>query len=296
MKMLDRISSIFVYYIQRFESLIGEIYEKTQESAGCQFTGSTNSWYCDRSNSGRDAREYTQSPRGCVREVRWIAWGQGKGKGSHENTAHKNCKKGSKGEMEEKETDGYISKGTPMTARFNKEEHLKMIDNTFTPQSPIKTKEFFIGRIGILAKCMEVVQRPGAHIALYGNRGVGKTSLATILKPLCSNEGKRMVYFAVCDSVDTYESLWRKIFKDVMIQREVEEEENEFQAEPEPAFPQESYATFGPAEVMDVVRVVGGSPVIILDEFDRLAPNSTGDYFPIPLNQFPTIFQIQQSY
>ena len=165
-----------------------------------------------------------------------------------------------------------------MSPTLNIADQLIRISNVFIPGAAIKTKEYFIGRIQILAQCSSILDRPGTHIVIYGNRGVGKTSLATILLSFFSDMSKN-VFITTCDSVDTYESLWRKLFKDVVIQKETEKEEwndgdeDGTRIELDLPLPQESYKNFGVVEVMDVLRAIGGYPVIILDEFDRLSPS-----------------------
>lgn len=71
------------------------------------------------------------------------------------------------------------------------------------------------------------------------------------------------VFIMTCDSVDTYESLWRKLFKDIVIQKETEKEEwNDGDEDSTPIdldlpLLQESYKNFGVVEVMDVLRAIG---------------------------------------
>ncbi len=151
-----------------------------------------------------------------------------------------------------------------MTAKFAIQDMLVRIDNVFTPQSPIKEKEFFIGRIDIIRDAQTIVERPGAHLILYGDRGVGKTSLATFLQIVFSMS-EYAVFYVTCDSEDTFESLWRKVFKDLIIETD---EDGEKQTHP--AFPEEKYIRFGASEVVDVLKSIQLLSIVIFDEFDRL--------------------------
>ncbi|MBI4449306.1 AAA family ATPase [Candidatus Woesearchaeota archaeon] len=267
--MLDRIRMFFVYCMGYVKILIGAIYEENQKTAGCQPVGGGGCWHSNGSNPEIARGRYPQPPRRRIRQIRRVAWWPGKGENPNEEAKGENCEEGRRGALAEKEACGQ-GRAVQMSPPFNKEERLKLIGQVFTPELPIKTKDFFIGRLDVLARCLSVVERPGAHVILHGHRGVGKTSLATILKILCDVENRR-TFFASCDSVDTYESLWRKVFKDVLIQRDGDGDEvSEDISTLESPFPEESYATFGASKVVEVLKAINDETVIILDEFDRL--------------------------
>src|SRR5690349_10398978 len=58
--------------------------------------------------------------------------------------------------------------------------------NAFQPRTPITTKELFAGRWNQMTTLADAVSQPGLHVVIYGERGVGKTSLANVVKPLIS--------------------------------------------------------------------------------------------------------------
>src|ERR1017187_1498602 len=51
------------------------------------------------------------------------------------------------------------------------------------PRTPITNRELFAGRWSQLTTVADAVAQPGLHVAIYGERGVGKTSLANVVKP-----------------------------------------------------------------------------------------------------------------
>lgn len=64
----------------------------------------------------------------------------------------------------------------------------------------------------------EAVQQPGQHAAIYGGRGVGKTSLAKVMVKMLGDAGKPVVALHyTCSASDTYESIWRSVFDDLLI-------------------------------------------------------------------------------
>src|SRR4051794_34622875 len=51
----------------------------------------------------------------------------------------------------------------------------------FTPSAPIAIAELFAGRQSQTQKIVDAVAERGRHVILYGERGVGKSSLAQII-------------------------------------------------------------------------------------------------------------------
>src|SRR6058998_247174 len=58
------------------------------------------------------------------------------------------------------------------------------VANFFQPRSPISTREFFAGRWEQLTTLADAVAQKGLHIVIFGERGVGKTSLANVVSTL----------------------------------------------------------------------------------------------------------------
>ena len=51
----------------------------------------------------------------------------------------------------------------------------------FTPHTPIKSVNLFFGREEQVKSIIQALLTPGQHVVLYGDRGVGKSSLANIV-------------------------------------------------------------------------------------------------------------------
>ena len=83
----------------------------------------------------------------------------------------------------------------------------------FVPASPIISKDLFAGRVRQLQKVIDVINQTGQHAILFGERGVGKTSLANVMAPLAHAINNKLVSAKVnCDGTDSLDSLWRKAF------------------------------------------------------------------------------------
>jgi replication-associated recombination protein RarA len=55
---------------------------------------------------------------------------------------------------------------------------------TFRPRTPIATRDLFAGRWGQIKTLADAVSQSGLHVVIYGERGVGKTSLSNVIKPI----------------------------------------------------------------------------------------------------------------
>ncbi len=90
------------------------------------------------------------------------------------------------------------------------------IQQLFTPSTPIKLAELFAGRLRQMRQLIDAVAEPGRHAVLYGERGVGKTSLAQILEYVLPVGIQSILHSRkACSSDDDFESIWRKFFKDL---------------------------------------------------------------------------------
>ncbi|QNT71408.1 ATP-binding protein [Defluviicoccus vanus] len=67
-----------------------------------------------------------------------------------------------------------------------------------------------------MARVLETIPSPGRHPIVFGQRGVGKTSLANILASRITDS---RVIKVNCDSSDTFGSLWTRILRKIQIQR-----------------------------------------------------------------------------
>ncbi|SFQ02119.1 AAA family ATPase [Hydrogenimonas thermophila] len=83
------------------------------------------------------------------------------------------------------------------------------VRSIFTPNRPINSVELFMGRKDIVKSVIEGLNTPGQHLLLYGDRGVGKSSLANITVTILDNsdmvDGKLLT--KRCSSQDTFETI-----------------------------------------------------------------------------------------
>ncbi len=96
------------------------------------------------------------------------------------------------------------------------------IHDAFTPGSPIDSKDLFAGRKRQREKLMNTILQKGEHAILFGERGVGKTSLANIIYDLLVVMGKFDYQRAKvnCGQGMTFEQIWRTAFKQLVFEQE----------------------------------------------------------------------------
>lgn len=85
----------------------------------------------------------------------------------------------------------------------------------FTPSQPISGIEYFRGRQPQIASCYDAIRDRGRHVLIYGDRGVGKTSLA---KVACeeADHGREFSHFQYrCDTGTTFHSMWASLLNDM---------------------------------------------------------------------------------
>jgi Cdc6-like AAA superfamily ATPase len=145
----------------------------------------------------------------------------------------------------------------------------------FTPRTAIDARSLFAGRDVQVQLIVDVVNQRGAHSILFGERGVGKTSLVSVLPEFLSNPVSELVIPRVnCDTLDTFESVWHKAFEQVELTRSI----------PRVGFAENTVdETFKSSDLLgesvspDSVRraltllAERAIPIFIFDEFDRLS-------------------------
>lgn len=144
----------------------------------------------------------------------------------------------------------------------------------FTPGSPIIDNDLFSGRVPQISQILNAVSQRGYHAILYGERGVGKTSLSNIIEKLIiSLEANSKCLRATCDASDDYSSLWKKVFETlttVAVRNGIGfvAEATQSVSSIVNSLPQE----ITPHVVKNLLTLVSQSScsVVIIDEFDRL--------------------------
>ena len=133
------------------------------------------------------------------------------------------------------------------------------ISQVFSPGAPIDESDLFAGRVEQLKDLVNAVNQRGQHAIVFGERGVGKTSLANTFTMFMHRPSLKAVAKRInCDGVASFQSLWRKVFDEINLDVSVSKDT-------------------GPDDIRRSLAAAPASarPIIVLDEFDRLAPGKT---------------------
>jgi Cdc6-like AAA superfamily ATPase len=141
----------------------------------------------------------------------------------------------------------------------------------FSPSAPIDERALFAGRKKEIRQVIDAVNQKGRHAIIYGDRGVGKTSLANVLAQFLPSGGGPVFSVRVnCDTGDSFNSLWEKVFSEV--QNEQVAVVGGFSAPSQRPRADVTQDGISP----EVVRRQLGQwsshslPILIIDEFDRI--------------------------
>jgi Cdc6-like AAA superfamily ATPase len=87
------------------------------------------------------------------------------------------------------------------------------LGRVFKPGTPIQVGKLFAGRFDQIMALYQVLGQPGQHALIYGERGVGKTSLANIIGDSFQDKTDSVIrsFIVNCDTKDDYGSLWKKV-------------------------------------------------------------------------------------
>ncbi|MFD6528963.1 AAA family ATPase [Streptomyces sp. NPDC060184] len=143
---------------------------------------------------------------------------------------------------------------------------------SFSPSAPIASRTLFAGRTEQMSTLISIVFQSGQHAVIYGERGVGKTSLARVLRE-AFNESMWTSYYT-CSSGDTFGSIWRGILENFPMTEERDAPGFSIQKVVESSTLADLLKTSEPTpnEIRAVLEIVGeadGNAVIFIDEFDR---------------------------
>ena len=129
----------------------------------------------------------------------------------------------------------------------------------FSPGAPIDEAKLLAGRKAQIEKLLDAVMQRGQHAILYGERGVGKSSLANVFATKLFGPTRTVQIIHInCHPDDDFDAIWRKVFK-----RLEADDENLGTRYPNGIAPDDV--------VIEMAKFALNSiPIIILDEFDKI--------------------------
>jgi len=157
-------------------------------------------------------------------------------------------------------------------------ERRAKVKQAFSPSAPVRSRDLFAGRLEQLVCIGDALAEPGQHAVIYGERGVGKTSLATICaNAAAAGQGKQMAVKVNCESGDDFASIWRKVLRRIVVESRVPPVGFGFDREDRKVVTSASQylvdvKDITPDNVCNVMKLLTRemSLAVFLDEFDRV--------------------------
>ena len=150
--------------------------------------------------------------------------------------------------------------------------HLRLRD-AFTPSQPVRDPTMLAGRDELLTTMIRAIEDQRLHVVLFGDRGMGKTSLLHVLSGLAT-EARYIVHYSSCDEGSDFSDVFRAAAEQVPLLYHRDHAPTEAAIERGATLasllPDRALA---PRQITDLfARLTGTRVLIILDEFDRSAP------------------------
>jgi Cdc6-like AAA superfamily ATPase len=142
---------------------------------------------------------------------------------------------------------------------------------TFTPSQPIADRRFFAGREEVLNTIIRSIEDQRLHVVIYGERGIGKTSMLHVLTQ-AAKDARYIVVYTSCGANSKFDETFRAVAADIPLlfhsgysPTATESEKGASLADLLPAEP------LTPRKFGDLAAKLTGTRVlVILDEFDRV--------------------------
>jgi hypothetical protein len=140
----------------------------------------------------------------------------------------------------------------------------------FTPGTAIKEQDLFAGRTEQINKLAQRIRLAGSHAIIFGERGVGKSSLVNIFRYFANSSPQRVQYIRVAATEgDSYEDVMRKVFKRMSI---ISDDGRQIKLselyDGKPITPDDV--------LLECERFSNAdTPVIVIDEFDKLSDSGS---------------------
>lgn len=147
----------------------------------------------------------------------------------------------------------------------------------FNPTTPVSEKDMFSGRTEQIRRIIDIIFQKGQHAIIFGERGVGKTSIANVISSFVSKPNILLATRINCDKADTFDTVWLKAFDEMQLIKGKMQMGFNQQVE-QNAISSKNFFVNGKASPNDVRKALiqlseNFLPVIIIDEFDRLDEN-----------------------
>ncbi|MFQ3595732.1 MAG: ATP-binding protein [Sphingomonadaceae bacterium] len=159
----------------------------------------------------------------------------------------------------------------PRPGRVQPDRARLALAEALAASQPVTSRERFSGRVETLGELIAAIEQQRAHVVLYGERGIGKTSLVHVFAET-AREARYLVLYGSCGVEARFSDMFRSFASQIPLL---------FHADVSPIADEEehnrSFADLisdndlDPRELAELFgRIVGTRVILILDEYDRV--------------------------
>lgn len=165
---------------------------------------------------------------------------------------------------------GLVTRPRPQSQAQAKLDRTRaQLREVFAPTQPVTDPKIFAGRVKVLKQLIESIEHRMSHVVIFGERGIGKTSILHILGGL-AEDSDYIVLRATCGARSEFSTLFRGMLKHVPLR---------YHAAMSPVGDRSdgnlaSLLPEGPYDARELSEVLGSVTstrlLILLDEYDRI--------------------------
>ncbi len=147
----------------------------------------------------------------------------------------------------------------------------------FSPSAPINERDVFAGRTRQIRQVVDAITQPGQCVLIYGERGVGKTSLANVIDDFYLSVANQRIFapHIACDGDDTFATIWAKVLAEKDRMRPTIDLSPQCVAELDNII-EDAGSDLAPHHIRLICEIIGQTHrfIPIIDEFDLVQDQS----------------------
>ncbi|MDZ3833681.1 MAG: ATP-binding protein [Sphingopyxis sp.] len=157
-----------------------------------------------------------------------------------------------------------------LTARGGAARTRHVPAQAFTPSQPVSSLERFAGRSALLDRVIRAIEDQQLHVIIYGDRGIGKTSLMRVVAELAKG-ARYIVHFTSCGEQSEFSETFRSVASQIRLLYDGSLDPGDEDVERGGTLADRLPAgDFTASQLTEVFEGISGTRVLImLDEFDR---------------------------